>query len=58
MFWGSSPNLCIFAFVTRLSDQATLELETLGSLLQMVEREMCPWAISKCFGDLVPNTNA
>jgi serine/threonine protein phosphatase PrpC len=22
------------------------------------EREMCPWAISKCFGDLVPNTSA
>jgi hypothetical protein len=21
------------------------------------EREMCPWAISKYFGDLVPNTN-
>jgi hypothetical protein len=23
-----------------------------------VEREMCPWAISKYFGDLVPNTGA
>jgi hypothetical protein len=23
-----------------------------------IEREMCPWAISKCFGDLVSNTNA
>jgi hypothetical protein len=22
------------------------------------EREMYPWAISKCFGDLVPNTSA
>jgi hypothetical protein len=22
------------------------------------EREMCPWAISKCFGDLVSNTSA
>jgi hypothetical protein len=22
------------------------------------EREMCPWAISKYFGDLVPNTSA
>jgi hypothetical protein len=21
------------------------------------EREMCPWAISKCFGDLVSNTS-
>jgi hypothetical protein len=23
-----------------------------------VEREMCPWAISKYFGDLVSNTSA
>jgi hypothetical protein len=23
-----------------------------------IEREMCPWAISKCFGDLVSNTRA
>ena len=23
-----------------------------------IEREMCPWAISKYFGDLVSNTNA
>jgi hypothetical protein len=22
------------------------------------EREMCPWAVSKCFGDLVSNTSA
>ena len=25
---------------------------------QAAEREMCPWAISKCFGDLVSNTSA
>jgi hypothetical protein len=24
----------------------------------VAEREMCPWAISKCFGDLVSNTSA
>jgi hypothetical protein len=24
----------------------------------VVEREMCPWAISKYFGDLVTNTSA
>jgi hypothetical protein len=24
----------------------------------LTEREMCPWAISKCFGDLVSNTSA
>jgi hypothetical protein len=23
-----------------------------------IEREMCPWAIPKCFGDLVSNTSA
>jgi hypothetical protein len=23
-----------------------------------IKREMCPWAISKCFGDLVSNTSA
>jgi hypothetical protein len=26
--------------------------------LGSTEREMCPWAISKYFGDLVPNTSA
>jgi hypothetical protein len=26
--------------------------------LRVTEREMCPWAISKYFGDLVPNTGA
>jgi hypothetical protein len=26
--------------------------------LSAFEREMCPWAISKCFGDLVSNTSA
>jgi hypothetical protein len=24
----------------------------------LIEREICPWAISKCFGDLVSNTSA
>jgi hypothetical protein len=27
-------------------------------LANLVEREMCSWAISKCFGDLVSNTSA
>jgi hypothetical protein len=27
-------------------------------LTRLTEREMCPWAISKYFGDLVPNTSA
>jgi hypothetical protein len=30
----------------------------LGILVLDVEREMCPWAISKYFGDLVSNTSA
>jgi hypothetical protein len=29
-----------------------------GRLVVLREREMCPWAISKYFGDLVPNTGA
>jgi hypothetical protein len=29
-----------------------------GSKHRQVEREMCPWAISKYFGDLVSNTSA
>jgi hypothetical protein len=28
------------------------------SLGLLSEREMCPWAISKCIGDLVSNTSA
>jgi hypothetical protein len=28
------------------------------SLTVLSEREMCPWAISKCFGDLESNTSA
>jgi hypothetical protein len=27
-------------------------------MARIVEREMCPWAISKYFGDLVSNTSA
>jgi hypothetical protein len=29
-----------------------------GLALKVVEREMCPWTISKYFGDLVSNTCA
>jgi hypothetical protein len=29
-----------------------------GALAAPTEREMCPWAISKYFGDLVSNTSA
>jgi hypothetical protein len=32
--------------------------QPLRSLSQLTEREMCPWAISKYFGDLVSNTSA
>jgi hypothetical protein len=34
------------------NDELTAKLE------EVSEREMCPWAISKCFGDLVSNTSA
>jgi hypothetical protein len=34
------------------------EIEDLRRQLAEAEREMCPWAISKYFGDLVSNTNA
>jgi hypothetical protein len=30
----------------------------LNEVAEKIEREMCPWAISKCFGDLVSNTSA
>jgi hypothetical protein len=30
----------------------------IGGRVESTEREMCPWAISKCFGDLVSNTSA
>jgi hypothetical protein len=26
--------------------------------MALIEREICSWAISKCFGDLVSNTSA
>jgi hypothetical protein len=32
--------------------------EEFSSESEGAEREMCPWAISKCFGDLVSNTSA
>jgi hypothetical protein len=33
--------------------------EKIAAITNMApEREMCPWAISKCFGDLVSNTSA
>jgi hypothetical protein len=33
-----------------------VDLDEIGD--EEAEREMCPWAISKCFGDLVFNTSA
>jgi hypothetical protein len=40
------------ADLQRKIDEATEEVR------HLVEREMCLWAISKCFGDLVSNTSA
>jgi ribonuclease HI len=53
-------------YVVRLEFKATnnmAEYEALifglsVALFLGVEREMCPWAISKYFGDLVSNTSA
>jgi hypothetical protein len=48
-----------------VSQKPNIEDKTIQELLEMdpdmfpvIEREMCPWAISKCFGDLVSNTSA
>jgi hypothetical protein len=35
-----------------------LSAEVMGQSAAGTEREMCPWAISKYFGDLVSNTSA
>jgi hypothetical protein len=36
-----------------------LSMSSTNNMLQgWSEREMCPWAISKCFGDLVSKTSA
>jgi hypothetical protein len=32
--------------------------DSFQKFISIIEREMCPWAISKCFGDLVTNTSA
>jgi hypothetical protein len=32
--------------------------DKIKKMRKVVEREMCLWAISKCFGDLVSNTSA
>jgi hypothetical protein len=42
--------------VTKITKRETIEGE-LGRF-RLREREMCPWAISKYFGDLVSNTSA
>jgi hypothetical protein len=36
----------------------SLDSESFGYRAEDNEREMCPWAISKYFGDLVSNTSA
>jgi hypothetical protein len=55
-----------YAFHHRLVDSLLVQLaldqcEVPAPVLQsfgLIEREMCPWAISKYFGDLVSNTSA
>jgi hypothetical protein len=35
-----------------------LRIQLLLHQMNLIEREMCPWAISKYFGDLMSNTSA
>jgi hypothetical protein len=41
-----------------LRAQARIKCVAVDRCAQSSEREMCPWAISKYFGDLVSNTSA
>jgi hypothetical protein len=40
------------------SDSTSSPPRSPGPVCTKTEREMCPWAISKYFGDLVSNTSA
>jgi hypothetical protein len=42
---------------TRVVEGETGYAEVNGQMGRSSEREMCPWAISKYFGDLVSNTS-
>jgi hypothetical protein len=41
-----------------LENLKRLIIQNAWSIYAYTEREMCPWAISKYFGDLVSNTSA
>jgi hypothetical protein len=41
-----------------LSNALSVQKNAEDESCTIAEREMCPWAISKCFGDLVSNTSA
>jgi hypothetical protein len=48
------PLLCDNESAIRMADNPVEHSRT----KHIAEREMCPWAISKYFGDLVSNTSA
>jgi hypothetical protein len=60
-FWAEAVNTACYAinrlYLHRILKKTSYELLT-GKKPNISEREMCPWAISKCFDDLVSNTSA
>jgi hypothetical protein len=44
--------------VNQLEEKSLEHIRIVYEYSDVFEREMCPWAISKCFGDLVSNTSA
>jgi hypothetical protein len=57
--WPLNPGVTTHHQLYKTCDNARLgEAFKLKNLWWIIEREMGPWAISKCFGDLVSNTSA
>ena len=65
-FLALSDFACFVSFdicssVHQMADEKKVVDPTLAGFyeaMERTEREMCPWAISKYFGDLVSNTSA
>jgi hypothetical protein len=53
-----AKDLLNVSLVPEITAQSVPDATSSPSVDQEVEREMCPWAISKYFGDLVSNTSA
>jgi hypothetical protein len=66
--WGSGPTVATLEYIVSSGHVVAPEPPTwrvqvlfttrLELAMRALEREMCPWAISKYFGDLVSNTSA